>query len=350
MHQEKTIIPIAGGKGGIGKSLLTANLAISLATMGHKTVVVDLDLGGSNLHSFLGLCGEEPGIGTFIHSPEKPLVEYLTATHWRHLSFIPGDCGVPFTGNIHYHTKLRLMRNLLAIPCRYLLLDLGAGCSHNTLDFFRMSDRGMVITTPEVTAIKNMLAFLNNLVFRVIERSLRNNPHTHQALKKIIRHNGASQTRLSVETLLSEIGAIDPEAAAGIQAACLRYRPRLVLNMGRHPDDLMQIEGAFAATRKLLSLYTDPFGFVFDDPAVRDSLSHGTPLVEYDPDSVAARSIAHIAQRIVYVWGKTLNEPDQALLNHTRKFYEYIQKDARRPSTLDMLSSPIRNFFPNLFS
>ncbi len=350
MHQEKTIIPIGGGKGGIGKSLLSANLAIALATMGHKTVVVDLDLGGSNLHSFLGLHGEAPGIGTFIHTEKSKLGEYLTSTHWRNLSFIPGDCDVPFTGNIHYQTKLRLMRNLLAIPCRYLLLDLGAGCSHNTLDFFRMSDRGMVVTTPEVTAVRNMLAFLNNLVFRVIERSLRNKPHTHKALKSIIRRSGASQTTLSVEDILAEVGAIDPEAAAGIQAACLRYRPRLVLNMGRHPDDLIQIEGTFAATRKLLSLYTDPFGFVFDDPVVRESINHGTPLVEYDPDSVAARSIAHIAQRIVYVWDKTLDEPDQALLNHTRKFYEYIQKDNQRRIPHKLFSTPIRNLFPNLFS
>ncbi len=350
MYPEKTIIPIAGGKGGIGKSLLTANLAISLATMGHKTVVVDLDLGGSNLHTFLGLAGEEPGIGTFIHKERSKLETFLTATHWRNLSFIPGDCNVPFTGNIHYQTKLRLMRNLLAIPCRYLLLDLGAGANHNTVDFFRMSDRGMVVTTPEVTAVRNMLGFLSNLVFRVIERSLRNNPRTHKALRHLIRHSSASRDTLSVEAILAEIGAIDAQAAADIQAACLKYRPRLVLNMGRHPDDLQQIEGTFAATRKLLSLYTDPFGFVFDDPAVRESINLGRPLVEFDPDCIAARSIAHIAQRIVYVWDKTLDEPEQALLNHTRKFYEFIQKDARQHAMRNLLPSPMRHLFPNLFS
>ena len=52
-----TIIPIAGGKGGVGKSLIAANLAIVLARLGHKTIGIDLDLGAANLHSCLGLSG-----------------------------------------------------------------------------------------------------------------------------------------------------------------------------------------------------------------------------------------------------------------------------------------------------
>ena len=50
------ILPIAGGKGGTGKSFLVANLSIALAAQGFKVVVIDLDLGGSNLHSYRGLC------------------------------------------------------------------------------------------------------------------------------------------------------------------------------------------------------------------------------------------------------------------------------------------------------
>ncbi|NIQ98502.1 MAG: CpsD/CapB family tyrosine-protein kinase, partial [Desulfuromonadales bacterium] len=51
MSEDTVIIPVAGGKGGVGKSLLTANLAIALAQAGQKTIAVDLDMGGSNLHS-----------------------------------------------------------------------------------------------------------------------------------------------------------------------------------------------------------------------------------------------------------------------------------------------------------
>ena len=62
MRNKSKIIPIAGGKGGIGKSLIAANLSIALAQLGHSTIVIDLDLGGSNLHLMLGLQNENKGI------------------------------------------------------------------------------------------------------------------------------------------------------------------------------------------------------------------------------------------------------------------------------------------------
>jgi flagellar biosynthesis protein FlhG len=62
----KKIIPIAGGKGGVGKTIITANLAIELAKNGKNVVVIDLDLGGSNLHTYLGMKNTKLGIGNFL--------------------------------------------------------------------------------------------------------------------------------------------------------------------------------------------------------------------------------------------------------------------------------------------
>jgi Mrp family chromosome partitioning ATPase len=63
-----TIIPIASGKGGVGKSFVSSNLAIALAQKGHRVIAVDLDFGGANLHSFLGLANRYPGIGDFLQA------------------------------------------------------------------------------------------------------------------------------------------------------------------------------------------------------------------------------------------------------------------------------------------
>ena len=51
---QKKIIAVAGAKGGVGKSVFAANLAVYLSVKGFKTVVVDLDLGGANVHLYLG--------------------------------------------------------------------------------------------------------------------------------------------------------------------------------------------------------------------------------------------------------------------------------------------------------
>jgi flagellar biosynthesis protein FlhG len=55
------VIPVASGKGGVGKTFVSANLAIALAELGYRVITVDLDFGGANLHSFLGLSNCHPG-------------------------------------------------------------------------------------------------------------------------------------------------------------------------------------------------------------------------------------------------------------------------------------------------
>ena len=60
------IIPVASGKGGVGKSLLSANLAIALGQSGKKVILADLDLGASNLHLVLGVQSPKQGLGTWL--------------------------------------------------------------------------------------------------------------------------------------------------------------------------------------------------------------------------------------------------------------------------------------------
>ena len=99
------IVPIAGGKGGVGKSFLTANLAAALAEMGHRTIAVDADLGASNLHSFLGLPNEYPGIGDFLKARTAELDEMLVPTTIPNLHFLPGEGRTPFMANIPHAQK-----------------------------------------------------------------------------------------------------------------------------------------------------------------------------------------------------------------------------------------------------
>ena len=60
------IIPVASGKGGVGKSLVAANLAIALGKAGKKVIIADLDLGASNLHLVLGQQAPKAGLGTYL--------------------------------------------------------------------------------------------------------------------------------------------------------------------------------------------------------------------------------------------------------------------------------------------
>ena len=133
-----TIIPIASGKGGVGKTIFTANLAITLAKMGKTVIVVDLDLGSSNLHTCLGIKNRHPGIGNFIFDKGTSLESLIVKTEIDRLYFIPGDSLIPGTANMQYFVKQKLIKGINNLVADYILLDLGAGSSFNIIDFLRI--------------------------------------------------------------------------------------------------------------------------------------------------------------------------------------------------------------------
>ncbi|MDR2371199.1 MAG: P-loop NTPase, partial [Treponema sp.] len=94
------IIPVASGKGGVGKSLVAANLAVAFAQAGQRVVLADLDLGASNLHLVLGHQSPKLGIGTFLNDVKSDFNDVIADTDVRGLRFIPGDTEIPGTANL----------------------------------------------------------------------------------------------------------------------------------------------------------------------------------------------------------------------------------------------------------
>ncbi len=333
MTTDTIFIPVAGGKGGIGKSLLTANLSIALANLGQSTVVVDLDLGGSNLHTFLGLPNKYPGVGDFLKARKAPLGEFMFQTEWPKLKFIPGDGRIPFMANIDYARKTKLIRQLKEINARFVLMDLGAGSTYNTLDFFRMSHNGIVVTNAEQPALMCMLTFLKNFMFRTIERGLRKNRRAVKALKEIYSEP-ISAKRTTAQSIKQKIEAIDPESGEALRKILECYRPRIILNRGRQPYELDQLAKATQSLNESLLIKADHFGFVFDDTGVSAAVSDGIPVVKYAPDSVVAKGITGIAERIVKLWDSELENSEDRLKSSTTKIYETLN-DLNRVNILE---------------
>jgi flagellar biosynthesis protein FlhG len=165
------IVPVASGKGGVGKTLVAANLAIALAQANRRVILADLDLGGSNLHLVLGLNVGGPSIGTFLGKKKIDFSEAVHETGIPNLRFIPGDAEIPGLANLTASQKNMIVRRLSGLDADYLILDLGAGTSQNTLDFFLMSGQGIIVTTPTPTATVNAYLFLKNAAFRLLQRS-----------------------------------------------------------------------------------------------------------------------------------------------------------------------------------
>lgn len=321
MESDATIIPIAAGKGGVGKSFLTANLAIALAQAGHRTIAVDLDLGGSNLHSFLGLANRHPGIGDFLQAKSGSLDDLLVPVGVDNLSFLPGDGKTPFMANIQYAQKVKLITHIQKLQADYILLDLGAGSSFNTLDLFSISDKGLVITTPDPPAIMNMLVFLKNYLLRNISRAFAQDNALNNFLRDFCKRPMEGQMS-SIAALMEEISLEDPKAARIIEKAHTNFRPRIVFNFGEHPDELGVTRQIDQRLKNVLSLSPDYFGFLYYDPAVRQSIRDQTPLVLEFPESDTGKSIRQIAKRIEKYWQYQVEDSAARLEKSVREAYE----------------------------
>ena len=304
-----TLIPVASGKGGVGKTFLTAGLAVALAQKGFRTLAVDLDLGGSNLHSFLGFPNRHPGIGDFLKARVSDLPSLVVPTGVPNLSLLTGEGRTPFMANLPYAQKQRLIRELRSLTADYILMDLGAGTNLDTLDFFRMTPRGLAVTTPEFPSIMGMLGFLKHCCLRTVVRTAAGKPLLKEVIMDLFKRP-MTGGRLTMRKILEETRRVDPEAAAVLQEALERFRPRVVFNMGRHPDELSLTRKIDESLRNVLSIEADHFGFVFEDPAVRRSVRQGTLFLPAHGDSPAGQGLIRVAERIARFWN--LEIPDSA--------------------------------------
>jgi flagellar biosynthesis protein FlhG len=154
-----TIYPIGGGKGGVGKSFVTASLGALLASRGKSVALVDLDLGASNLHTFLGVTAPGDGLNRFLDRTESQLERVAADTHIADLCLISSSNCSMEVANLFFAQKVKLINAIRRLPFDYVFLDLGAGTNFNTLDFFLTSQRGVFICTPEPTSIENAFRF-----------------------------------------------------------------------------------------------------------------------------------------------------------------------------------------------
>ena len=300
------IIPFASGKGGTGKSLLTTNLGIALAEQGHTVTIVDLDLGGSNVHTFLGMPNDFPGLGDFLIARRTRLQDLVVETGIPNLSYVPGDFRTPFMANIHHAHKMKLIRHLKNLPSKYVLLDLGAGSSYNVIDFYSMVDRGIVISTPEYPSIMNMLGFLKNFVFRNIERSIKRYNFAHERFKKLHKE-ALSDENITVNDLIDQIGETSEEAGRLAREVCDGFKPRLLFNMVDAVDEFKFLEKIEANINQKLSLKMEHLGFIPRSKVIQESVRDRKVLMTSFSGKPIAELILILAKRMDDIWDFDVN-------------------------------------------
>ena len=294
------IIPVASGKGGVGKSLIAANLGVALAQAGQRVVLADLDLGASNLHLVLGYQSPKTGIGTFLNDTKSDFGNVILDTDVRGLRFIPGDTEIPGTANLKTFQLRALVRRLIALKneADVLILDLGAGTHQSILDFFLLSGQGIVVSAPVVTAVLNAYVFLKNSVFRLMYTVFPKGSPAMAYLEKA-RKEGSGPQKLYIPRMLPEIKKIDPVSHEKFMSRVARFNPRLIMNMIDDPKDADVAMKIRRSCEEYLDLKIEHLGVVYRDSIQDTALSSRLPILLYKPQSVLSQAIYRIADKIL---------------------------------------------------
>ncbi len=143
---------VTGGKGGVGKTTVCANLGVQLAGQGHSVLMVDLDLGLSNLGLFLGIQG-----GKTIEDALEGRCSFEDCVQEgpEGVKLLAAANGSESLAALSTETRQRLVAAIAELSAQYdvVLGDSAAGVGSDVLHFASIADRVLVVTTPEVAAL-----------------------------------------------------------------------------------------------------------------------------------------------------------------------------------------------------
>jgi flagellar biosynthesis protein FlhG len=239
------VIAVTSGKGGVGKSNISVNLAVKFASCGKEVILLDADLGLANADV---LCNIDVASNlAHVIARRKTLMEIVVRGPGG-FGLIGGASGLARMADLTDFDRQRVVDSLADLEDQtdLILIDTGAGISPNVLSFTRAADHVLVVTTPEPTAIADAYA-----VIKVLSRERTNVPIS------------------------------------------------LLVNQARTAQEAKLVYDRIAAVaRQFLSVHILDAGHVSTDPQVPMAVRKRVPFILNSPDSPAAQCICAVASRL----------------------------------------------------
>jgi len=240
------IITVTSGKGGVGKTNLSVNMAIAFARLGKKVVVMDADLGLANVNVMLKMI---PKYNLYhVLKKQKTIQEILVETEYG-ISIVAGASGFSQIANLGEDDRKDFIAELDSLSSAdIIIIDTSAGVSSNVLDFIAAADDAVIITTPEPTAITD--------AYGIIKIIASEYDSLEMGLKLVVNcAKGAAQAKVIA-------------------------------------DRMINITGQF------LNLKLDYIGFIYDDTSVSNAVLQQKPFIVVDPKCKASICVKHLVDRL----------------------------------------------------
>ncbi|MCG8480126.1 MAG: MinD/ParA family protein, partial [Spirochaetales bacterium] len=227
------------------------------------------------------------------------LEELVVETQQQRLFLIPGDGLFAGTANLPYWRKLALMKELERLTADFVILDLGSGSTFNTLDLFLVSPAGLIVTTPDTTAILNAYSFLKASMLRLLQRSFPGKSEERRAVLDFMETR-VEGSDMSIHNVLEAIASIDAESGQRAEEALENFRPRIVMNMGRSAEDIKLGTRLRMVARDNLKHDLEFVAYLPQDELTSRSPLERRPTMLTYPQSQYSRAVTQCATRIIH--------------------------------------------------
>lgn len=289
---------IGGGKGGIGKSILTLGLGLVLARLGRQVVLIDGDLGGANLHTLLGVRYPSVTLEHFLQRKAARLEDTVIPTVHEGLGLICGADDILGSANPTNPQKIRLLQEIKNLPADFVLLDLGAGTSFNILDLFNHSPGKIALCTPQTTSLQSAYGFIKAALYRKLSQEFAK----QEELFRLLAQLGRQDTEVplhSLTELLERLKGFAPELYARMRQVLEDFHLFLVVNMVREEGEEKAPGIIQTVCSEFLHLRPQILGSLDYDAVVEQAVNRMAPQLLLHRKSRAAAGLEQMARRLM---------------------------------------------------
>ncbi len=291
-----TVYAVGGGKGGIGKSFISSNLALFFSRKKISTLIIDLDFGGANAHTYLNTQLAGPSIKDFLSGSTSHLGEVVTKTPFPNLSLIRGAADWDEVMSLDAKSLQQFFKSVRDLGFEKIIYDLGAGTGFETIEAFIDADVRLAVSSPEPISIENTYQFLKRVFYRQLQSACEQ--LDCKSLVDDILNNKQELKISTPSSLIKHIKKTYPEMGATLDSKIQELKSITLVNQARSPKD-RKISGSIAhIARQYFGFPVENAGCIDFDNRVWQSVRSMKPLFMESPDSDILRDFRDIFNQL----------------------------------------------------
>lgn len=295
-YSTSTIYAVGGGKGGIGKSFISANLGFYFAQKNFKTLIVDLDFGGANAHTYLKVPLEGASVRDYLSGNTDHLGNVVVETPYKNLSLIRGAADWDEVINLDENNLSQLFRAVKDLDFQKIIFDLGAGVGFETIEGYLAADARIAVCTPEPISIENTYQFLKRVFYRQLQRSCQ----LHDCAD-IIENVLSRKQEFKISTpfsLISFLKTSYPEVGGKLFQEIKSIDSSILVNQARSPKDQKLAKSLSQISRQYFGFSVLPLGHIDFENRVWQSIRAMKPLFVEAPQAGILQDFKQVFERL----------------------------------------------------